>query len=174
MFKKVLSVVLSLIMVIGFSSQAFAAEMKKEINEDRAYVIINGIYKVYEGENWESPATGEYFYWTGTRGVDKSFTFNIRYSVQSSEFTINGTQVIVTADAEVRDDNGYYLKGFKGHLYSVSIDGWYSRWLQFSVGRKQSGTISGLKKGGKYKVTIMNNDYLEYGQNLVGSGTIES
>lgn len=55
-----------------------------------------------------------------------------------------------------------------------SLNGWYSRNLQFSVGKEHTGTISGLKKGGKYSVEIINNDYLEYGQNLVGSGTIES
>ncbi len=49
-----------------------------------------------------------------------------------------------------------------------------ARTLQFSVGKEHTGTIKDLKKGGSYSVKIINNDYLEYGQNLVGGGKIES
>ena len=172
--KRVSLIVMSLALTLMLSNMAFADERIEAVNVDRPYVIINGIHIVYEGENFESPETGEYFRWTGTRGVDKEFTFNIRYSVESSKFTINGDRVVVNADAHVEDNAGNYLSGYKGHLYTVSIKGWYSRSLQFSVGQDQSGTISGLWKGGRYSVEIINNDYLEYGKNLVGSGTIES
>ncbi len=82
--------------------------------------------------------------------------------------------MLVSADAEVQDLDGNVVSGYEGHLYTVSIVGWYSRNLQFSVGYEQSGTISGLDNGGSYKVTIINNDYLSDTRYLVGSGTILS
>lgn len=172
--KRLSLIVMSFALVLMTANISLAAEKSETSSLNRPYVIINGIYKVYEGKNFESPETGEYFRWTGTRGIDKSFTFNIRYSVESSKFTVNGDRVTVTADAHVEDNDGRYLGNFDGHLYTVSLNGWYSRSLQFSVGKEHTGTISGLKNGGKYSVKIINNDYLEYGQNLVGSGTIES
>lgn len=174
MIKRLNLIAISFVLVLMTTNISLATEKNVEYPQNKNYVIINGIYKVYEGENFESPETGEYFRWTGNRSVDKKFTFNIRYSVESSKFTINGDRVTITANANVQNDNERELSGFDGHLYTVSLNGWYSRSLQFSVGKEHTGTIRDLKKGGSYSVKIINNDYLEYGQNLVGGGKIES
>ena len=83
-------------------------------------------------------------------------------------------KVSVKANAHVEDLQGNPVSGYKGHKYTVSIVGVYSRNLQFAVQGTQSGTISGLQKGGSYKVTITNNDYLDATRNLVGSGSIST
>lgn len=87
---------------------------------------------------------------------------------------MHSDKVLVSADAEVEDLYGNRVSGYDGHLYTVSIVGWYSRNLQFSVGNEQAGTISGLDNGGSYKVTITNNDYLMDTRYLVGSGTVST
>lgn len=172
--KRLVALMLSFTMVFAFSTTAFASEPNMVIPDEREYLIVNGTDIVYVGEDYENPDTGEYVYWNESRGVDKSFSFKIRYSVTSSKFTVHSDKVRVSADAEVEDLNGNIVNGYDGHLYTVSIVGWYSRNLQFSVGSKQSGTISGLDKRGSYKVTITNNDYLTDTRYLVGSGTVST
>lgn len=172
--RKMVAFVLSLVMVFAFSSTTFAAE-PEVLQDDRAYLVVNGEDIVYVGENYENPDTGEYVHWNqDARGVDKSFSFKIRYSVTSSKFTVHSEKVLVTSDAHVEDLYGNYVGGYDGHLYTVSIVGWYSRNLQFSVGNEQSGTITGLDNGGSYKVQITNNDYLSDTRYLVGSGTVST
>ena len=173
--KRIMCLLLSAIMMMSFTTTAFAADSETEVTpDDRPYLIVNGEDIVYVGEDYENPETGEYVRWDNTRGVDKSFSFNIRYSVTSSSFTVHSTKVKVTANATVQDLYGNVLSGYKGHLYTVSIVGVYSRNLQFSVGSSQSGTITGLQNNGSYKVTITNNDYLDSNKTLVGSGTIST
>lgn len=172
--KKIVAMILSLVMVLGLSTTAFASDNTVEADE-REYLIVNGTDIVYVGEDYENPETGEYVHWNQTaRGIDKSFSFKIRYSVSSSKFTVHSSKVRVSADAEVEDLNGNVMSGYNGHLYTVSVVGVYSRNLQFSVGSAQSGTISGLDNGGSYKVTITNNDYLSDTRYLVGSGTVST
>lgn len=172
--RKIVSLVLSLIMLMAFSTSAFAAE-PEAIPDDREYLVVNGTDIVRVGEDYENPDTGEYVRWNpNTRGVDKSFSFKIRYSISSSSFTVHSTKVSVKANAHIEDLQGNVLSGYKGHKYTVSVVGVYSRNLQFAVQGTQSGTISGLQKNGSYKVTITNNDYLSATKNLVGSGTIST
>lgn len=175
--KKLMSLLLSVTMLVAFSTTAFAAEPETNvIPDEREYLIVNGTDIVYVGEDYENPNTGEYIRWnTNARGVDKSFSFNIRYSVTSSSFTVHSTSVLVKANAHVESViDGSVQSGYTGHLYTVSVVGVYSRNLQFSVGNAQSGTITGLQNGGSYKVTITNNDYLDSSKTLVGSGTIST
>lgn len=172
--KKSVAMMLSFVMMLMFSTKAFAAEQSLVIPDTREYLVVNGTDIVYVGEDYENPITGEYIHWNASRGVDKSFSFKIRYSVTSSKFTVHSEKVLVSADAHVEDLNGNTVSGYKGHLYTVSIDGVYSRNLQFSVGSTQSGTIRGLSNGGSYKVIITNNDYLSDTRYLVGSGTVST
>lgn len=172
--KRVMSVLLVTVMVLGMSMSAYAAEKEDILPEKGDYVLVNGTEIVYVGEDYENPETGEYIRWSNSRGTDKKFTFRIQYSVTSSKFKVNGDKVKVTANAHIEDRNFKTVDGYDGHLYSVSLNGIYSRTLQFSVGSTQSGTIDGLKNGGKYSVTIINNDYLDVDKYLVGDGKIES
>lgn len=174
--KKVIGFVLSLIMVFSFSTTAFAAESEdQQVQQDeREFLVVNGEDIVYVGEDYENPFTGEYIHWNKTRGTDKSFSFEIRYSITSSSFTVHSTKVKVSASASIVDLAGNTVSGFSGHKYTVSICGWYNRNLQFAVGGTQSGTVSGLENGGSYKVQITNNDYLNSNRNLSGSGTIKT
>ncbi len=173
--KKFVALLLCLSMICAVSATAFAAEEEMVAPDERVYLIVNGEDIVYVGEDYENPDTGEYVHWnTNARGVDKSFSFKIRYSVSSSNFTVHSSKVLVKANAHVEDLNGKTLSGYNGHLYTVSIVGWYSRNLQFSVGSTQSGTITGLDNGGSYKVKITNNDYLSDTRYLVGSGTVST
>lgn len=172
--KKIVGFLLSLVMAFAVSVPAFAAE-PEVVQDDREYLIVNGTDIVYVGEDYENPDTGEYVHWNAnTRGIDKSFSFRIRYSITSSSFTVHSSKVLVTSSAHVEDLYGNTVSGYSGHLYTVSIVGWYSRNLQFSVGSTQSGTISGLQNGGSYKVQITNNDYLSDTRYLVGSGTVST
>lgn len=65
----------------------------KEVS-DNPYFIINGDTVVKEGENYYNEDTGEYFVWGNERGVDKSFSFKIRYSVSSSYFKVMGQKLV--------------------------------------------------------------------------------
>lgn len=170
-FKKVISILLIGVFVIFSSNSVFAANQITD-KKDKAFVIVNGQEIVYEGENYDNPNTGEYIHWTGERNADKNFTFKIRYSVQSSKFTVHSSKVLIKSNAHIEDVYENVLSGYNGHLYQVTIDGFYSRALQFSVGSSQSGTIKGLKNGGSYRVTIINNDYLDGNKYLVGSGSV--
>lgn len=187
MKKRIISSVLLLSIIItsiifGGTPVVYASEnpliscgSEKEKNVRKSYLVVNGTQIVNEGEDYENEATGEYIHWIDTRGVDKKFTFKIRYSITSKSFTINGTSVTVKASAYLTDDadNPLSCDDFK---YSVSINGVYSRKLNFNIGGTQTGTISGLKKGGSYTVTISTGESMPgdgYGY-LQGSGTIES
>lgn len=170
---KLASLLLSLIMVFTCSSTVFAAETDIVVPDNREYLIVNGTDIVYVGEDYENPETGEYIRWNeNARGVDKKFSFRIRYSVTSSDFTVSSSKVRVKVDADVIDYAEVVQDGYDGHAYTVSVSGVYSRNLQFSVGDVGIGTITDLKDGGTYRVTITNNDYLEYGYYLDGSGSI--
>lgn len=171
--KKVMSILFIGVFVILSSNSVFASSQTTEKN-DKAFVIVNGQEIVYEGEDYDNPNTGEYIHWTGERSVDKNFTFKIRYSVQSSKFTVHSSKVLIRSNAHIENVYGNVLSGYNGHLYQVTIDGFYSRALQFSVGSSQSGTIKGLKNGGSYRVTIINNDYLDGNKYLVGSGSVST
>lgn len=172
--KRAVGLLSSLAMAFAITMTSFAAE-PKVLQDEREYLIVNGNDIVYVGDDYENPDTGEYIHWnTDARGIDKSFSFKIRYSVTSSSFTVNSSTVYVSSDAHVEDLYGNTVSGYDGHEYTVSIVGLYNRNLQFSVGGTQSGTITGLNDGGSYKVQITNNDYLSDTLYLVGSGTVSS
>jgi hypothetical protein len=171
--KRFITVLMTLVLALSVSVPVFAEETISPDN--REYLIVNGSDIVYVGEDYENPDTGEYIHWDNyARSVDKNFTFKMRYSVTSSSFTAHSTKVLVIANAHVEDLNGNIISGYTGHLYTVSIVGWYSRNLQFSVGSAQSGTITGLENGGSYKVQITNSDYLVDTRYLVGSGSVST
>lgn len=172
--KKIMSLILSVVMLMAFSTSVLAAE-PEVLPDDREYLVVNGTDIVRVGEDYENPETGEYVRWDkDARGVDKTFSFKIRYSISSSKFTVHSSKVSVKANAHIEDLKGNTVSGYKGHKYTVSIVGVYARNLQFAVQGKQSGTVSGLKKNGSYKVTITNNDYLDATKNLVGSGSVST
>ena len=172
--KKLVGLLLSLVMSFAVTMTAFAAE-PQVTQDEREYLIVNGTDIVHVGEDYENPDTGEYVHWNAdARGVDKSFTFKIRYSVTSSSFTVHSNKVTISADAQVEDLYGNISSGYNGHKYTVSLIGLYYRNLQFEVGGTQSGTISGLNNGGSYKVQVTNNDYLSDTTYLVGSGTVST
>lgn len=172
--RKLVALLLSFAMLFAFTTTASAAE-PEVLQDEREYLVVNGEDIVHVGEDYENPDTGEYVHWNANaRGVDKSFSFKIRYSITSSSFTVHSSKVLVSSNAHVEDLYGNWVSGFNGHLYTVSIVGWYARNLQFSVGSSQSGTVSGLDNGGSYKVQITNNDYLSDTRYLVGSGTVST
>ena len=164
---------MTLLLCVLFSSigtiSASAAELEKV---DKPCFIINGTEKVYEGEDYYNEETGEYFYWGKGRGVDKTFSFKIRYSVESSGFTVNGKSVVVDASAHVTYDNDIVNYGsFEYHVY---LNGLYSRKFVFNIEGTQTGTISGLKNGGTYRVMISTGAVLPDNYYLDGEGTITS
>lgn len=135
--------------------------------------------KIEYGVDYENKETGEYFRWKDVPSefsllgtVAKEFTFNIRYSVQSS-VTVNSSSVKVKASAHVEDMFGNYVSGYNGHKYTVELaKGLTSKSAQFKVGTTATKTLTGLKKGNKYTLTVINNDRLGDTVYLVGSGTI--
>lgn len=76
--KKIISLVLSFVMMMAFSTSAFAAE-PEVLPDDREYLIVNGTDIVRVGEDYENPETGEYVRWDkDAKGVDKTFSFKIQ------------------------------------------------------------------------------------------------
>lgn len=173
--KKLLSLVMSMMVILMMPSVVMASESETLELEEREYLIVNDTDIVYVGEDYENPITGEYIRWQNGRGLDKKFTFSVKYSVKSSKFVINGSSVDISTTAQIEDRNGNSASGYYGHLYMVSILNFLTcKDLQFSLGKVQSGTITGLKSGGSYYVQIVNNDYLPDNLYLVGEGTIVS
>lgn len=173
-FRGMMTLLLALMMVFACTTTTLAAELNNIAQDGREYLIVNGTDIVYVGEDYQNPETGEYIYWkNNARGVDKEFSFKVRWSVTSSNFTVSSEKVRVTADASVVDYADVPQSGYEGHLYTVTISGVYSRDLQFDIGGIETGTINNLVKGGTYRVTITNNDFLEDGRFLYGDGKIE-
>lgn len=148
-----------------------------DVTQEDFYLVINGNERVYVGENYYNEDTGEYIYWINNDNarsgeLAKSFTFRIRYSITSSDFTVNSTSVAVVTDAHVEDIYGNEVSGYQGHAYQVDSIGIYARTLKFSIGGTQTGTVTGLQNGGSYRVRISNSDYLSDLYYLVGGGTI--
>ena len=84
--KKIISLVLSFVMMMAFSTSVFAAE-PEVVPDDREYLVVNGTDIVRVGEDYENPETGEYVRWDkDAKGVDKTFSFKIRYSVWVRSF----------------------------------------------------------------------------------------
>lgn len=171
---KKLQAMLSMLLVLCMSIinlgtiQANAAEVEEELD----YVIINGTEVIYEGQDYYNEETGEYFFWGKGRGIDKEFTYKVRYSVTSSKFTVNGKTVTVDSSACITYDNAAVNYG--SFDYYIYLNGLYSRKLAFNVTGTESGTISGLVNGGKYTVTISTGEELPDNYYLEGSGTITS
>lgn len=173
-FRGMMTLLLALMMVFACTMTTLAAERNNIAQDGREYLIVNGTDIVYVGEDYQNSETGEYIYWkNNARGVDKEFSFKVRWSVTSSNFTVSSEKVRVTADASVVDYADVPQSGYEGHLYTISVSGVYSRSLQFSVDEITSQTINNLIKGGTYRVTITNNDFLEDGLYLYGDGKIE-
>lgn len=147
---------------------------KNAVGEE--YLIINGQQVVRAGENYDNPETGEYIHWVtnpNAKGtIAKEFTFKIRHSVMSSKFTVDSTSVSISCNACVTDMDNDYVAGFLGHEYTVNIVGIFTRTLLFDTGGTESGSISGLKKGGEYRVEIINVGDLADIYYLQGSGKI--
>lgn len=172
--RRMVAFLLSVVLSFAFTTTVFAAE-PEVTSDNREYLIVNGTDIVYVGDEYENPATGEYIHWNSYgRGTDKYFEFKIQYSISSSKFTVHSSKVRVSANAQVVDTYNRPVSGYNGHLYTVSLVGLYNRNLQFSVGKTQSGTITGLNNGGSYKVQITNNDYVPNSRYLLGSGTVET
>ena len=171
--KGLIGVVLSSMMLFTLTTTTYAAVPETSNNATGAYIIINGTEKVYVGEDYENPETGEYIHWISTYGTVKSFTYKIRYSVASDYFVINSTSVNIDSTAYVTDSAGNIKSGYDGHKYSIRLEKlFFSKTLNFAVNGKESGTISGLTKGAKYMVVITNSDTLDSNRYLTGDGSI--
>lgn len=135
--------------------------------------------KIEYGVDYENKETGEYFRWKDVPSefslmgtVAKEFTFNIRYSVQSS-VTVDSSSVKVEASAHVEDVFGNYVDRYKGHKYTVQLSRWFTtKSAQFKVGTTETKTLTGLEEDTSYTLKVINNDRLADGDYLVGSGTI--
>lgn len=147
-----------------------------------ANVSAKETIKLSFGENYENKETGEYFRWI-TNGneqgiaakgtVAKEFEFKIRYSVESSGFTISSSSVVIDSVSWVEDVFGNLVDGYSGHKYTVQLNrGLTTKSLQFTNDEIESGTISGLTDGGTYTLKVINNDYIPDGRYLVGYGTV--
>ena len=169
--KNIASLVLSVIMLMVFSTSVLADE-PDAVPDNREYIVVNGTDRVRVGEDYKNSETGEYIRWDkNARKADKTFSFKIRYSISTSKFEVKSSTVSVKSDAHIEDYRGNVVNG-KGHKYTISIIGVLTRNLKFAVQGTQKGTVTGLKKGGKYKVTITNNDYLDNTKYLVGNGSV--
>ncbi len=128
-------------------------------------------------ENYENPETGEYIRWRITTDTAlrtaKVFDFKIRYSLTTSQFVMGNTSAMVYTSANIVDLAEQPVSGYSGHRYSVKITGVYTRSLTFTIGGTSAGLVTGLTEGGKYKATIINNDYLDDVHYLMGTCSIK-
>ena len=175
--KKIVAAVLCFVLSLGLvfvPNQGVYAQG----NDEGECVILSDNKRVPLYTNYENPETGEYIRWEFTKDkageVVKKFSFKIQWSVTSSNFTVKSSKVKVSANAHIEDYNGTVFNCNDGHRYEVQIIGVYARSLYFAIGGTESGTIDGLKKGGSYKVKIINTDSISDANYLVGSGTIKS
>lgn len=60
--KKIMSLILSVVMLMAFSTSVLAAE-PEVLPDDREYLVVNGTDIVRVGEDYENPETGEYVRW---------------------------------------------------------------------------------------------------------------
>ena len=169
----------------AFASYDAGKNPASVLNEEEniPYFIINDKYKVYCGENWENPETGEYFRWIDNKvqplaksqKVAKSFEFSITSTLTSSSFTIDGTKVDISAYASIRNTKtNKELSGYNNHEFSVGlVRVFWSKYIRGTVGNGVSGSISGLTKGAKHQVKIINHDRVPDGYSLVGGGTVK-
>ena len=111
--------------------------------------------------------------------TDKSFTFQIRFSVTSAAFDLSHSTAKISASAKVINyETGYTQSGYGDHEWSVNL--FSTAFLGKSVtvnGTVDSGvygTSTGWNTSQDHKVTIINNDYLPATLRLKGSGTIKT
>ena len=176
--KRVFALLTLCVLIISMSGNVFAAE---PVDEEMPYFIINGEVIVNYGENYINEETGEYFIWhtnPNERSIAKSFSFKVRYGITSSKFTIDSSSVEISCNANVVNDAGDIISGFNGTPYTVQLTGIFTRKLEFSVGGTQTGTISGLSKGGNYSVGVsVDSDDLPtypFTHYLEGTGTVKN
>lgn len=169
--RKLIIFVICCILVVSNGINSYAAEN----NEQKFYVVINDEEIVFEGDNYVNPETGEYFYWKdASRGTDKTFEFKIRYSVQSSSFTIAGSSAIVRSMGEIKDFNGNVLSAYTSQRYEVGLSGASSASFEPLVGYQTSYLFNAIS-GGSYRVTIRNPiDLRNVDAYLEGYGSITS
>ena len=145
--KKIMSLILSVVMLMAFSTSVLAAE-PEVLPDDREYLVVNGTDIVRVGEDYENPETGEYVRWDkDARGVDKNL-FHLKsvtlFHLQNLQYIV--AKVSVKANAHIEDLKGNTVSGYKGHKYTVSIVGVYARNLQFAVQGKTKWYNKRFKK----------------------------
>ena len=171
----ILLLITTFVFSFTFAMNVFATENSIAVNREKS-TSIDGEQTIDMYENWENPATGEYFRWSNidSRSIDKKFSFKIQWSVTSAKFKVNGTSVKINCDAYICNRSEKPVSGYSGHNYSVSLKGIYSRTLNFKVNGTHTGTITGLQKGGSYTIKVNNTDSLPDDLYLMGSGTVNS
>ena len=105
--------------------------------------------------------------------IAKEFSFKIRWSVTSSKFTINSSSVKVTSHAKVIRETAGSISGYENMKYYVELSRILSKKLTFTAGGTSTGTISGLRSGSQYTVSISTGETLPASFYLEGSGQIE-
>lgn len=166
--KKGFTFILMLLLVLTSLPQVSMASDLDEITEVKP--LIEG------ATDYINEETGEYFIWhRNSRGLAHSFSFKIRYVVESNPFVVNSDSVEIDCDAHVEDSNGYIQSGYTGHRYRMNMG--LFKDLNLSVNDRTYGTIDGFKPGNKYTLRVSNSDDFshETGSNyhyLVGSGTV--
>lgn len=177
-----------LLAIMTVISMAFSYTPIHASNSD--YVLINDKVKVYAGQNWEDPVTGEYFRWispaqsklAGSKKATSSikyFSFQIRHSIESASFNMPKTKVYVSTSAFIGMQDGTWMRTGTGIPYTVSLrksSGIMNKTLNFKIGGTTSGSISGLTSGVNYKVRIAVQTDLSYYKGvpeyLCGEGNI--
>ncbi len=156
--------------LLGTPSTVLAAE-------NNEILIINGEKVISYNENYENLDTGEYVRWRITTDTAlrtaKAFDFKIRYSLTTTKFGMGNTSAMVYTTANIVDLAENPVSGYSGHRYTVKLTGLYSRTLSFAIGGTSSGIVTGLKEGGQYSATIINNDYLDDVHYLMGTCIIK-
>ena len=137
-------------------------------------------------ENYINTVTKEYFIIENSSSGNrmalrsssaKNFSFDIRLSIQSSDFYINSSTLSVYSTSKLyKDADGRVVNGDYGSTYGITLSQGYfkNRTVSFPINSSQTSTFgSGWNTSKKASVRIFNDgSYNDTNKRLVGNGTV--
>ena len=179
--KKSLVAILTLIMLTCsmMTTTAFAQSSLDSYSDSTDGVMINGT--VIPRDSLDEINEGILEILPSPERIDGSgrFTFDVHYSVTSTNFKVSQTSIKIKISAIVEDSDGKDVSSsYPDHRYRITL---YKKSLlgskiatttYYADGTNYTWDVVGLNTSDTYYFTIDNVDYLPDGTNVSGSGLI--